>query len=237
MSEIFLPLQPRPLEDPAAAGVVQANLEYLMQLFEKGIHDGDTLIWDSTLGRFTAKPGGGVTQVTGLPATPFPGQEILLTDSVINPTYFWQLRYNDQSQSAYKWEYIGGSPAYEQTPDFQWVQSETFVDGDNLGPRITLPASVGGSFYVEVGCVVGGSSNAATGLMSYQVGTTPAEDDDACRGGTFAVSKLSIMNRRRKSNLLPGVQIAAKYRCVPAEVGQSSSFETRWLAVTPFRVG
>lgn len=56
MSDIQLPYRPRADEDPAAAGVVQANLDYLVSLFTKGENDGDIPMWDSVLGKFVAVP-------------------------------------------------------------------------------------------------------------------------------------------------------------------------------------
>jgi hypothetical protein len=47
---------------------------------------------------------------TALPANPVDGQEALIADSITNPSRVWQFRYNARSTSAYKWEFIGGSP-------------------------------------------------------------------------------------------------------------------------------
>jgi hypothetical protein len=48
---------------------------------------------------------------TSLPVSPVDGQEYILVDSTTNPTYQWRFRYNAASASAYKWEFIGGTPA------------------------------------------------------------------------------------------------------------------------------
>jgi hypothetical protein len=48
---------------------------------------------------------------TSLPASPFDGQEAILVNTVTNPAYQWRFRYNAGSSSAYKWEFVGGSPA------------------------------------------------------------------------------------------------------------------------------
>lgn len=47
---------------------------------------------------------------TSLPTSPYDGQEAVLVDSISNPTYQWHFRYNGNSTSAYKWEFVGGSP-------------------------------------------------------------------------------------------------------------------------------
>jgi hypothetical protein len=49
---------------------------------------------------------------TTLPASPFHGQEAILVDSVTAPTYQWLFRYNANNTTAYKWEFIGGSPMF-----------------------------------------------------------------------------------------------------------------------------
>jgi len=47
---------------------------------------------------------------TSLPASPTDGQLAILVDSITNPTYQWEFRYNLGSTSAYKWEFVGGTP-------------------------------------------------------------------------------------------------------------------------------
>jgi len=49
-------------------------------------------------------------RVTALPLAPVDGQMVVLTDSVASATYNWWLVYNAASGSAYKWEFIGGTP-------------------------------------------------------------------------------------------------------------------------------
>lgn len=52
------------------------------------------------------------TYGTTLPAAPVDGQEHILVDSATAPSYQWRLRYNAGSTSAYKWEFVGGAPAW-----------------------------------------------------------------------------------------------------------------------------
>jgi len=47
---------------------------------------------------------------TSLPASPTDGQMAILVDSITNPSYQWMFRYNAGSSSAYKWEFVGGTP-------------------------------------------------------------------------------------------------------------------------------
>jgi hypothetical protein len=77
---------------------------------------------------------------TSLPASPYDGQMAILVNSVTTPNYQWQFRYNAQSTSAYKWEFVGGAPwgSYLTggsgmttiSPASTWV---------NIPPTLTVP--------------------------------------------------------------------------------------------------
>jgi hypothetical protein len=237
MSEIFLPLRPR-RDDEAAAMVVQNNLEYLMQLFEKGLNDGDILVWNALLGRFVAEPAGGVQVVTSFPLAPIPGQEIVLTDSLSSPTYHWALRYNADSASSYKWECMGGTPGVVVTGagGQQTTTSTTFTDLTTTGPDFTLPTGVGGDFLVQVGASIANSDAPAgrVSLMSYALGATGAGDDGAARSQSSG--QVSVMSSRRKTSIASGALIRCKYRTTNA-AGTASFENDRWLSVFPYRVG
>jgi hypothetical protein len=83
----------------------------------------------------TAAP---VSYGTSLPATPADGQEAILVDSTTNPTYQWRFRYNAGSSSAYKWEFVGGSPIWISVETSESTTSGTFVDLATVGPQFTL---------------------------------------------------------------------------------------------------
>jgi len=241
MSEIFLPLRPRH-EDPAAAGVVQANLEYLMQLFQKGIEDGDTLVWDAILGRFIAEPAGGVANVTTLPTTDLkPGKEIILTDSLTSPTYHWHLRYNAESSSSYKWECIGSTPAFAAASgDVVGLTNTTYADTSG-GPSFTLPTGVGGDFFIAItGCVVisaaGGDMDRAS--MSYRIGAGASSDVWAIRtelGLTDTQGGVTGYQGYRHTGIASGAAIV----CQDKQSGGTGHqiLGARTLTVTPIRVG
>jgi microcystin-dependent protein len=78
---------------------------------------------------------------TSFPASPVDGQQFILVDSITNPTYSWTFRYNAASSSAYKWEFIGGSPlavGNAPPPATFTTSSTTYVDV-NGAPTVTLP--------------------------------------------------------------------------------------------------
>lgn len=103
----------------------------------------------------------------------------------------WQFQYNAASGSAYKWEFLGGSPAEHRLPAIESTTNNSFADLATTGPIVTLArpgdyrmqgnAQVGmnvagditlglflaGVFQMEnrLTCAVATSNNAANGLM------------------------------------------------------------------------
>lgn len=237
MTEIFLPLKPRPQEDPAAAGVVQANLEFFAQLFEKGTADGDVLTWDALRGRWVARAEGGVENRTTLPGAPVAGQEIILTDSLTSPTYHWYLRYNASSSSSYKWECIGGTPAHRTvgpSSGFEATTSTTYTNLTTTGPDFTLPAGVGGDFLISIGCHPHHDIAGNFGMMSFDLGATGAVDADAIFGTT--ADPTTAFASRHKTGISSGALIRCKYRSTVG-TNEARFTQRRMLMVYPYRVG
>jgi hypothetical protein len=87
-------------------------------------HDGDIVVGadgityqcvkEGTVGitpaPWSAPPPSPIPYGTTLPTVTYDGMEAILVDSVTNPSYQWRFRYNAQSTSAYKWEFVGGTP-------------------------------------------------------------------------------------------------------------------------------
>lgn len=237
MTEIFFPLKPRAHEDPAAAGVVMENLEYVMQLFQKGIEDGDILVWDKILGRYLAKSAGGIDVITELPISDlYPGREAILTNDPNNPSYLWHLRYNADSPSSYKWECMGGTPGLVVTTALaqEATTQTTYTNLATVGPDFQIPAGVGGDFRVECGASIAHDIAGNTAFMSYAVGATEAIDGDAARSATS--DPVSAMKPRRKVNVPAGALIRCRYRSSTA-TNEARFQNDRWLSVFPYRVG
>ena len=76
---------------------------------------------------------------TTLPAAPVDGQEAILVDSLTVPTYIWRFRYNAQATGGYKWEFVGGAPAYARIDTSETTTSTSNADLATVGPQITLP--------------------------------------------------------------------------------------------------
>jgi hypothetical protein len=104
-----------------------------------------------------APPLGGVGLGTTLPASPYDGQEFVLTDSLTAPTYTWRFRYNAASASAYKWEFIGGS-AQTARVDTSQVGSAgaVWIDLTTVGPQLAVPRT--GEYLLEATTVINSGS-------------------------------------------------------------------------------
>lgn len=121
---------------------------------------------------------------TSLPTSPWDGQEIILVDSLTNPSYHWTMRYNANSSSAYKWEFIGGQQAWravhlEVGSSFN---SATYVDVSLGGivPSFTLPFAGDWTFGW------GGAAYNSTGSYIYAslyLGATPSDDNSVRMDG------------------------------------------------------
>lgn len=120
--------------------------------------------WATT--QYPGKP----TYGTTLPASPVDGQEAILVDSLTNPAYTWRFRFNAQSTSAYKWEFVGGIPTV-----VTYAASEAQAQGWVIGANPFFDAPRAGEYYCSfsalhapaaaVACIVG------TGL--YVAGSGP----------------------------------------------------------------
>jgi hypothetical protein len=102
--------------------------------------------------------------VTSLPGGPYPGQEVVLTDSLSAPTWRWRLWYNADSASAYKWEYIGGPPkvAYNLSTSDAQSSAGAWAFLAN-SPTLTVPNA--GDYLVTAFSTT--QNNAATLCISY----------------------------------------------------------------------
>ena len=171
---------------------------------------------------------GAIPRVTSLPGSPVDGQEIYYAADSTGGV-LWHLRYNGGSASAYKWEFLGGSPSYGEQPNFatpDTISNVAFsVPPTNAGPNITVPLA--GDYHVTIAGQIAGA-----GIQSYQVGATAASDDDGvimAIAGTNHDAQVS----RRKDGLTAGLVLATRIRVFSGSV----SFLRRRMTVVPVRVG
>ena len=70
----------------------------------------------------------------------------------------WHFRYNSQSTSSYKWEFIGGSPLFSEILTFETRSTAGFGDfPTEIGPSVTLPRQ--GDYMIRFGARMGNTYN------------------------------------------------------------------------------
>lgn len=99
--------------------------------------------------------------VTALPENPFDGQEVILVDSLTNPTYQWRMRYNTGSTQPQgrKWAYVGGLPkelSNSGPPQAFTLLADVPQGLSNLG-TFTIPAT--GQYATRFGGYIGYTVN------------------------------------------------------------------------------
>lgn len=145
----------------------------------------------------------------------------------------WQFRYNAASTSPYKWEFIGGPPAFVAVETNEATASGTYAALTTAGPSFTC--SRGGDYIVEVAADIFNNTANCGGAMSFDIGATGALDNNALFhvGGPVNLN----LNFGGKPTLVPSVAAAtalvSKYRTTS---GGTANFLYRRMRVTPVRV-
>jgi hypothetical protein len=171
---------------------------------------------------------GGAPLVTALPAGPFDGQEVTLVPSLTVPTWHWHMKY---VAALGKWIYLGGSPGFAEVITAEALALTVYSALTTPGPSFTLP--VAGAYDVAIGCLSASNASAnATNIASYDIGATPANDNDSISytQGT-GVSGGNLVHPRRKTGLT-AVTLTMKYK-VTAGTG---TFSQRWISVVPYQL-
>jgi hypothetical protein len=170
----------------------------------------------------------GVPKVTSLPATPADGDEVYYEADATNGIY-WHFRYNADSASTYKWEFIGGPSIFAEVVTDETTTSTTYADLDTVGPSATVPLA--GDYDVAIG--YSGKSAANSVLMSYAIGGTAAVDADAARAGEDFSNYISVYRLRRQTGLSGSTALVSKYKVLPTA---TANIRDRWIEVIPIRV-
>jgi hypothetical protein len=209
--------------------------------------DGDAMVWDgvnakwvpaSTLAATRPRAPRVVTSAMsgGPPSSPL-DQDIWIATAVDANGTRWHFQYNAGSASASKWEYIGGAPLFALISAKETTASNVYTALTTAGPSITLPRA--GDYDIETGAEVYAPINAGPGffaVMSYDIGGTGAADIDWIASQNEVNQAQDVSNslmRKKRQTALAAVTLTAKYR---SSSGTNSSFEKRWMAVTPVRI-
>lgn len=171
---------------------------------------------------------------TSLPASPVDGQEFTLVDSLTAPTYQWKFRWNTGSVNTDKWEFVGGSSGIAQVDTAEATSSTTYVALTTPGPSFTVPRS--GIYIIELGTRKSGA-NAASAIMSFDIGGTGAVDADSVVAGdalgSGSTAGGSATRVHQKTIAAAATALVAKYK---ASSALATTFQDRVIRVTPVRV-
>jgi hypothetical protein len=168
-----------------------------------------------------------------LPSTPLDGQEIYFqTVSMATTGVCWHLRYNANSSSAYKWEFVGGGDRFEG-PLGDLATASTAPVVLTSGPTITLP--VAGDYIVELTlAMTNGSSSSGQALAEVYRDTTATGIST-----TFSFQGAIIQSIQSTAfGKLTGAAAAAVLgiRCSCADA-KSNHFFNACLRIRPVRLG
>ncbi|HEY7421459.1 MAG TPA: carbohydrate-binding protein [Gaiellaceae bacterium] len=158
---------------------------------------------------------------TTLPASPYDGQEAVLVDSVTNPSYQWRFRYNAQSTSAYKWEFVGGSRLVIFPANYTPPATGAYYTDAAAGATITVPRA--GYYVAEAYTQVGAAVNSG-----QYMGFSPSD-----RMGTWVTSTSEgFVFLQRFYTYTAGQQVQNAFYCSSA----LSVFGSRTMSILPVRV-
>jgi hypothetical protein len=152
---------------PAANAVPPGSTYFATDAGGRWLSDGSTWM---LIGQLPMQVG--AAALGGAPyTTPYDGMEIILVDSGVAPTFSWRFRYNAADSSAYKWEFVGGSPYYQAQPANQTIATSNVWQNFSPSP-FTIPRS--GEYLLWAGSTAlisaAGASTNYFGIWATSVG-------------------------------------------------------------------
>jgi microcystin-dependent protein len=170
--------------------------------------------------------------VTSLPSNPVDGQEVHYLADAANGV-IWHLRYRAASTSAYKWEFLGGSPLIHQIDTDEGGTTTAYADFATVGPQLTTPLA--GDYVAEYGALSYQTVASVDNYYTPKLGGAATNDVDTALATFTGTSKLVVHQRKRRFNALAAsTLVKMQFKMSSANAG---SFRNRWLTITPVRVG
>lgn len=168
--------------------------------------------------------------VTVLPAAAVSGQVVDFDTGTVGVV--WRLRYNAASASAYKWEFVGGSPLIDEVVTSETTTSTSYIDLTTVGPDVTIPLA--GDYMIGFGSEQNNNTASRFANMAIKLGAAAAVNADAVISGGAANADASCWRTMRRDGLAASDLLIAKYAVGTSGTAQ---FQKRMLIVTPVRVG
>jgi hypothetical protein len=177
---------------------------------------------------------------TSFPVSPANGELFTLVDSLTAPTYAWDFRYVASITDAYKWVFVGGSPARSVV---EAVQAGTTVGsyGDlaTVGPTLTLPRP--GLYDVELTALLYQNSinNWTQGYSTVYLNGAAYANEVLLLGSVYPtfIAYLTLGGKARYTVPAAGGVLLAKYQTIRSGAGTGDpSWGYRRLLATPVRL-
>lgn len=107
------------------------------------------------------------------PASPNDGDEWILPADATNGV-MWRFRYNAASASAYKWEFVGGSPVLRdiQTQETLAGAANAWIDAPTVGPQFQVARA--GDYYATICCAFNNSTAGIVFISGIAINATDA---------------------------------------------------------------
>lgn len=172
-----------------------------------------------------AGPSTAIPLVSALPGAPVDGQEVYYLADATNGV-IWHLRYNAASASAYKWEFVGGSPLRADVATEQTHPSPGAFVELTTTQRITAPLT--GEYLLSLACYGYAPSAGQQAAIALNPGAF-------CRSDIhYAATNLRAVNVANSRNALTG---GTQYSMVFYASVAGMPFGGRMFSMIPVRVG
>jgi hypothetical protein len=170
--------------------------------------------------------------LNGPPANPTDGQIWIATNVPTGDTGIcWMFRYHADSASAYKWEFIGGSP---QTTTLAGLVSTTNVNGEwKDGPVVDYVRA--GDYRFEFGCEISVNTNGYGAIMHIS-NSTLGLHPNAIWLQYSPYSEWETMMSAGVFLAAPAGGYMNTFYQVWGGGGGAAQFKNRWLSLTPIRI-
>jgi hypothetical protein len=167
------------------------------------------------------------TLAAGPPGGPTTNDIWIATDVDANGTV-WCFRYNS-AEATYKWEFIGGSPAYQRIASFESTTSSAYGNLTTPGPTFTIARA--GDYLLRYGALANYAGAGQAQMTLYNSAglarPTGTEASVGSSGFTAAVAEEVVFG------LTAGFILQAKYA---SSGGANAQFAQRFLSVQPVRI-
>lgn len=147
----------------------------------------------------------------------------------------WRFRYNAGSASAYKWEYLGGSPLRSLDDVGRATGSAAYVE---LATQVRVTCPRAGDYDVSFGARQWVDVSVASNIVTnVQAATAVPADDSSGIFNLFTTANANYFHQARDIRLtMPtaGETFRMVHRVAAGAV--NGQFTNRWLRVTPVRI-